>query len=128
MDIYKKGLKEGLLIQTEKGLLRLDQLFKVSQSVLAKALKDLHEQLSEQQEVSDDLAFLNDNAPVKDGKLQLTFDILKDIYTTNQEELDQKKTAAANKVHNAKILDLITRKQESAAEELSIEELQKLLK
>lgn len=128
MDIYKKGLKEGLLVQTEKGLLRLDQLFKVSQSVLAKALKDLHEQLSEQQEVSDDLAFLNDNAPVKDGKLQLTFDILKDIYTTNQEELDQKKTATANKAHNAKILDLIARKQESATEELSIEELQKLLK
>lgn len=73
------------------------------------------------------LSFLIETTVV-DVENQLRFDILKDVYLTKKKENEELKTAAEVKAHNQKILALIAEKKEGELKELSVEELEKLLK
>jgi hypothetical protein len=75
----------------------------------------------------DELSFLEDTKVV-DVENQLRFDILKDIYLTKKKEAEELRNIAETKEHNQKILSLIAEKQDSKLKDMSIEDLEKLLK
>jgi orotate phosphoribosyltransferase-like protein len=59
---------------------------------------------------------------------QLQFNIVKDVYLTKKTEAEALRDVAEVKAHNQKILTLIAKKQEDKLGELSVEELEKLIK
>ncbi len=123
--MYKQATQLGLRFQTNKGLLSTEQLFHISQTDLAAAIKVSKKALKKNDD--DDLGFLETNSKV-DKIEELRFNILKDVYLTKKAEADALRDAAATKAHNEKIDALILKKQESQLEEMSIEDLEKLRK
>lgn len=64
----------------------------------------------------------------KDKTIKLQFDIALDVLQTKAEEAEEARTKQENKEHNAKIIELIKKKQDGALEEKSIAELEEMLK
>ena len=124
MNIFEQATRLKLRISTSKGLLSVEQVWSLSMTDLADAIK------SHKQEVKkdDDLDFLTEVFSKVDEKTQLSFDILKSVYLTKKQENADAATKVAAKQHNAKIDALIAQKQEKELEGLSIEELKALKK
>lgn len=125
MEMYKQASKLGLRIQTIRGLLSVEQLWQLSQTDLSNAIKVVKKALKKTDD--DELSFLEDSKVI-DIENQLRFDILKDVYLTKKSEAESIRSAAETKAHNQKILTLIAEKQEGKLREMSIEDLEKLLK
>ena len=123
--MYKEATRLGLRFQTNKGLLSTEQLFSLTQTDLASAIKASKKLLKKNDD--DDLGFLEDNSKV-DKIEELRFNILKDVYLTKKTENEANRAEAEAKAHNAKIDELILRKPETQLAEMSIEELEKLRK
>lgn len=123
--MYKEATRLGLRFQTNKGLLSTEQLFSLTQTDLASAIKTSKKLLKKNDD--DDLGFLEDNSKV-DKIEELRFNILKDVYLTKKTENEASRAEAEAKAHNAKIDELILRKRETQLAEMSIEELEKLRK
>jgi len=123
--MYKEATRLGLRFQTNKGLLSTEQLFSLTQTDLASAIKASKKLLKKNDD--DDLGFLEDNSKV-DKIEELRFNILKDVYLTKKTENEANRAEAEAKAHNAKIDELILRKRETQLAEMSIEELEKLRK
>ena len=125
MEMYKQASKIGLRIQTNRGILSIEQLWQLNQSDLSNAIKAVKKVLKKTDD--DELSFLEDSKVV-DIENQLRFDILKDIYLTKKKESEELRDAAEIRSHNQKILSLIAEKQEGKLREMTIEELEKLIK
>jgi hypothetical protein len=125
MSIYKEAAKIGLRFQTTQGVLTTEQLFTLSLSKLATAVKAVKKQLQNDSN-DDELSFL-DETKVVDKEKQLQFEILKDVYLTKKEELDNQKTEAQRKENNQYILGLIKNKQDQELANKSIDELKAML-
>ena len=125
MDNFKQASKLKLRFQTTVGLLSVEQLWDLSQTQLSNAIKAVKKVLKTTDD--DELSFLEDTKVV-DIENQLRFDILKDVYLTKKEEVEAIRNAAEVKAHNQKILALIAEKQEGKLRDMSVEELEKLLK
>lgn len=123
--MYKQASKLGLRFQTNKGMLSVEQLWTLNQTDLSNAVKAVKKVLKTTDD--DDLSFL-DNTRTVDVENQLRFELLKDIYLTKKKETEELRDAAQTKLHNQKIIALIAEKQEGALKEMSIDELEKLLK
>lgn len=123
MEINKQANRLGLRFATSKGPLSTEQLWHLSVSQLDKLAVELNEQL----EKSDTKSFLIQKTG-KDKETQLKFDIVFDILCTKLEENEIAQKKLEDKAHNQKILELISRKQDSELEGKSIEELEALLK
>ena len=123
MDIFKQASKEQLRVATSKGSLNVEQLWSLS---LAE-LDSLAVSLEEEYKASGKKSFLSSRS-VKDKTTKLKFDVVLDILTTKVEEAEAAKQAAEDKAHNAKIIELIQKKQEGALESKSIKELEKMLR
>lgn len=123
--MYKQASKLKLRFQTNRGILSVEQLWDLSQTDLSNAVKAVKKILKKTDD--DELSFLEDSKVV-DIENQLRFDILKDVYLTKKKEAEELRDAAETKAHNQKILTLIAEKQEGKLKEMSIEELEKLLK
>ena len=123
--MYKSAERLKLRFPTNKGLLAAEQLWDLSMSDLTSAIKDVKKILKKDND--DDLSFLEDSKVV-DVQNQLRFDILKDVYVTKKSELEELRAAAENKAHNQKILTLIAEKKDNSLKEMSVEDLEKLLK
>lgn len=123
--MYKQASKLGLRIQTNKGLLAVEQLWQLSQSDLSNAIKAVKKVLVKNDD--NELSFL-ENTKVVDIENQLRFDILKDVYLTKKSEAEAIRNEAETKAHNQKILALIAEKQEGKLRDMSEEELKTLLK
>lgn len=123
--MFKQASKLKLRFQTNRGVLSLEQLWDLSQTDLANAIKAVKKVLKTGDD--DELSFL-ESTKVVDVENQLRFDILKDVYLTKKKEAEESRDAAANKAHNQKILSLIAEKQEEGLKGKSIEELEALLK
>lgn len=122
--MYKQASKLGLRIQTNRGLLTVEQLWQLNPSDLSNSIKAIKKVLEKNDD--DELSFLEDTKVV-DVENQLRFDILKDVYLTKKTEAEDIRNKAETKAHNQKILALIAEKQEGKLRDMSIEELQKLL-
>jgi len=126
MSDYKKASKMKLRINTNKGILSVEQLWDLSLTDLSTTIKQVKKSLSENS-TDDELSFLTEATSVN-PELQLSFDILKDIYITKKSERDNVQKAAEDKAHNEKIMSRIYARQEAEFDELSVDELKALLK
>lgn len=123
--MYKQASQLKLRYQTSVGLVSTEQLWDLTQTQLSNAIKAVKKVLKKTDD--DELSFLEDTKVV-DVENQLRFDILKDIYLTKKKESEELRNAAEIKAHNQKILSLIAEKQEGKLKEMSIKELEKLIK
>jgi len=124
MSNFKQATRIGLRVSTSQGPLSVEQLWQLSLNKLAILIKNVKKSL--QLDNDDDLSFLDETKKV-DPVLQLTFDILKEIYVTKKTEAETEKNAANVKAHNEKIMALIHKQQEKALGEKSVEELTAML-
>ena len=121
--MYKQASKEKLRIQTNKGLLSVEQLWDLSLTELDTLAVNLEAAYKE----SGKKSFLVTKS-VKDKTTKLLFDIVLDILTTKVEESELAREAKDNKEHNQKILNLIVEKKEGDLKEKSVKELEKMLR
>lgn len=126
MEIYKQGLKQGLRFTTSWGILTIEQLWSLNTTKLATIAKDLNSKIEEATKGSS-VSFLDEASTKVDETLQLSFDIVKDIYLTKKKEIDDAKDKASKKEHNQKIMALIVEKQEADLKNKSVEELQAMI-
>lgn len=123
--MFKQASKLQLRFQTNRGLLSTEQLWHLTLTDLSNAIKAVKKVLKKNDD--DELSFLEDTKVV-DVENQLRFDILKDVYLTKKKENEELRDAAETKAHNQKILSLIAEKKDGQLKEMSIEDLEKLLK
>lgn len=123
--MFKQASQLKLRFQTSRGILSTEQLWDLSQTDLSNAIKSVKKILKKSDD--DELSFLEDTKIV-DVENQLRFDILKEVYLTKKKESEELRNAAETKAHNQKILALIAEKQEGKLRDMSVEELEKLLK
>ena len=126
MSNYKQASKLQLRFQTNRGSLSVEQLWSLSLTDLASAIKAVKKVLKGTDN-DDELSFLDESKTV-DTENQLRFNILKDVYVDKQTALKEARSAQDRKAYEQKILDLIAEKREGALKEKSIEELEALLK
>lgn len=127
--MYKIASRKKLRIQTNRGMLSVEQLWDLSKEYIGELAKAIRKRINDQKGVTGDseLDFLKPSAQTEETIDELTFRILKDIYTTKQAEEDKAHRRAAARENNRKILELIAKKQDQELENKSIEELEKML-
>lgn len=124
MEMYKQASQIGLRIQTNKGILSVEQLWQLNQTDLSNAIKSVKKVLKKTDD--DELSFLEDDKVI-DVENELRFNILKDVYITKQAELKALREASDIKKEEQRLLSLIKDKKESAEKELTIEQLEEKL-
>lgn len=90
--MYKEASRLKLRFETTKGSLNTEQLWTLSKNQLSVIVRNLKKQLNGDSD--DELAFLDDGATQVDKKIQLMFDIAKDIYLTKKSELNSQASLA----------------------------------
>lgn len=125
--MYKQATRINLQFETEKGILNVQQLWTLGTTSLSKAVKAINKKLKEQDKDDDELSFLGNTASSKNKEDVLRFEILKDIYLTKKQEVEEAAALLSKKENNQKILELISRKKDTALEQMSVEELEKML-
>lgn len=126
MSNYKQASQLQLRFLTNKGNLSVEQLWNLSLTDLADAIKAVKKVLK-CADNDDELSFLDENKTV-DVENQLRFNILKDVYVDKQTSLKEARTATERKAFEQKILTIIAEKQEGDLKNKSIEELEAMLK
>jgi len=121
--MFEKASKLKLRFQTVQGPLSLEQLWTITDenlSILADSLK-------EEVKVSKKTNYFTKST--KANKLsKLKLNIVLDIIATIVEERGEAGEALIIKAHNQKIVDKIAAKKDSDLDDLSVEELEKMLK
>ena len=127
--MYKIASRKKLRIQTNRGMLSVEQLWDLSKEDIGELAESIRKRINDQKGVTGDseLDFLKPSAQTEETIDELTFRILKDIYTTKQAEEDKAHRRAAARENNRKILELIAKKQDEALESKSVEELEAML-
>jgi hypothetical protein len=123
MENWKEIVRKKYRFETERGILTPEQLWDLPIMELDK-LAVSHEQAYKE---SGKKSFLVTKSK-KDKELKLKFDIILDILTTKVEEQEERKLEADKKTHEQKILGLIKEKKDNELKNLSIQELEKMLK
>lgn len=124
--MYKQATQLKLRFLTKKGVLSVEQLWDLKFVDLADAVKEAKKVLTNSTG-DDELSFLDETKKVNTED-QLRFDILKDVYLSKKAENEAKRNALQDKEHNQKIMALIAEKKEDSYRNMSIEELEALLK
>ena len=128
--LYKKAAQVKLRIQTCKGLLSVEDVWGLSLANLDSSIRSLAPLVKKYQTEDSDLDFLSSNSDTKSEEtslLELSFEILKDVYITKKEEANAKAKARETKEFNQKIMSLIAEKQENSLKDKSIEELMAMI-
>lgn len=127
--MYKIASRKKLRIQTNRGMLSVEQLWDLSKEDIGELAKSIRKRINDQKGVTGDseLDFLKPSAQTEETIDELTFRILKDIYQTLQADEDSARRLAAKRQRNRKLLEVIARKQDQELEGKSIEELEKML-
>lgn len=123
MNIFKEAVSKQIRIQSNKGLLNVEQLFTLS----INDLNDLAVQLDEQYEKSNKKSFLTKTS-AKDKIAKLKFDLVYEILTDKLQEAEELANASAIKEHNNKIISLIAEKQDESLKGKTIKQLEAMLK
>lgn len=125
MELYKKASKEKIRFTTKKGLLSSEQLWDLS-------IKDLDEVvvgLEESYQTSGAKTFIpNVKETSKDRTEKLKFEVALDILQTKVKDQEVAAKAQETRRHNNRINELIAQKKEGEMNDLSVEELEKLLR
>lgn len=124
--MYKKASKLKLRFATQKGNLTVEQLWDLSMEDLKVEVKNQYEVIKEASVDDDpDLSFLGDGKV--DSKETLKFEILKDIFTTKKQEIENSAAEAEKRMKNKRIMEIIAKKQDEDLQGKSIEELKAML-
>lgn len=124
--MYKQASQIGLRVNTPRGPLSVEQLWNLSMTDLATTIKNIKKMIKSDD--VDELDFLEEGTSKVDKTLELSFNIVKDVYVTKKEAAKAIRDAADIKAHNQKILELIASKKNAELEGKSIAELEALLK
>lgn len=122
-NIFKQATKEKLRVSTNKGVLSVEQLWDLSLT----DLDNLAVSLQKEYESSKGKSFL-DKRTTKDKGLKLQFDVVFEILEAKVDENESLREVKENKEHNNKILSLIEKKKEDKLGEMSIKDLESMLK
>ena len=120
-DMYKRALKRGLRIRTPVGNVAVEDLFNLSLKQLDQVAMGLRRQIkgSEEETLFDKKDSMTDE--------KLAYDIVVDVFKTKQADEDAATKRQATLQRNARIRELMARKQDEALAEKSVEELEALL-
>ena len=118
--MYKTGTRLNLRFNIN-GSLTIAQVWSLSLSQLATLIKTLKTELKKNDD--DELSFLNVDAVQTDPKIQLRFDIAKDIYLTKAKEAEDALNFADRKVELQKLFAIKAKRAEEAQDKMSDAEL-----
>lgn len=121
MDIYKKASKDGLRFTTVKGALTVEQLWSLSLTDLDKLAVSLDKTVK----ASGDKSYLETKSR-EDATAKLRFDLVLDVLTDKVKAKEIASKAADTRAKNARIDEIIARKNDEELEGLSIEKLEAL--
>lgn len=127
MELFAKATQKGLTFKTVKGLVSVQELWKMpltssNEFNLDVVSRDVLKQVRSSQEDS----LVTQNTVSTDDEIRL--DVLKYIIEFKKGEIKSKEEAKVTEAHNARIDELIQRKKEEDLASKSIEELEKLRK
>lgn len=121
--MYKEAGKQKLRFSTTKGSLTVEQLWELD----LETLDTLAVSLEDGYKNSKGKSFL-DKKTTKDKTIKLQFDIVLDVLQSKVEESEALRDAKETKDYNQKIMGLIQAKKEESLKDLSVEELEALIK
>lgn len=124
-NIFQQASRLKLRFQTSKGFLNTEQLWDLSLTSLDQLYISLKEQLGTS---STEGLIKNSTTTKEDAELTLKLNILVEVFNTLTKEKEAKEKQKAIQSQNARIDDLIARKEDEQLANMSIEELQKLRK
>lgn len=125
--MYKQATQLKLRFETPKGVLSAENLFDLSMTDLSTTIKKVNAQLKKEQTTDNELAFL-EGTDVVESQNSLRFKILKDVYMTKKDARDAAALDYEKKQKKQRIAEIIAKKKEEALENMSIEELEAMLK
>jgi len=119
MSIFKKAIRAKLRFNSSKGILSTEDLFDLNKS----QLHNLYVSLDEQTTKGNGLL----EKTVQDQTLQLKMEIVKDVFETKEAEKEARQNIAARKAKEQRILEILQKKQDESLENLTEDELKKML-
>lgn len=125
--MYKKASRLKLRFKTKFGLLTVDQLWEIKLNDLKAAVKDAHVEWKKLSKVDSELSFLDGSTDSEDEIPKLAFDILKDVYTTRQDEIKSASEAAVVNREIKHLEEILASKKEESLKSMSVEEIEKLI-
>ena len=125
MNIFAKATRCKLRVETVSGLLSVAQLWDLKPTKLSSYLKVVNKKLQETS--GDDLSFLDETNEV-DPILQLTFEVLKEIYLIKRGEEKEAQALADMKKNNEEILAALHEVEKRDLLSKTPEELRSMLK
>lgn len=105
-----------------KGMINIEDLWDLSVENLDKVFKCLNAEMKKTKEES-----LLSTKSKDDEVLEMKIDIVKYIVEVKQKEKEEREKMFLNKERNQKIMSIIAAKQDEELQNMSVEELQKLL-
>jgi len=128
MDMYKKASKLKLRFETlKKGQITVEDLWDLPlTSANGVSLDGIAIKVNRDLKGSEEESFVA-AASKASSELQLKLNILKDVIATKQDEKTKAKSVVESKAKREKILNIIAKKQNDSLENMSEEDLQKLL-
>jgi len=127
MNLFEQAARLKLRFNTQKGNLTVEDLWDIPlTSAKSVSLDGIARGLNRQLKDSAEESFVA--TPSKTNlALQVRFDVVKHVIAVRLSEREAAKNVAANKMRREKVAGIIAKKQDAALENLSIEELEKLL-
>ena len=125
--MYKQAAQLKLRFETPKGVLSAENLFDLSMTDLSTTIKKVNAQLKKEQTTDNELALV-EGTDVVESQNSLRFKILKDVYMTKKDARDAAALDYEKKQKKQRIAEIIAKKKEEALENMSIEELEAMLK
>jgi signal recognition particle GTPase len=120
MSIYKQALRKHIRFEF-KGLRSTEELWELK----LEDLDGLFQQLNSQRKSRLEESLLSDKS-TEMTELDLKIEIIKDIVATLLKEKADRQEAAAKAAQKKKILEAIARKNDSALEDMTVEELEQM--
>lgn len=120
--MYKKASKKQLRISTLRGSLTVEQLWNLSLAELNEIAIGLDKEL----EQSSGKSYIKENN-TEDSDDKLRRNIVVDIIETKQKDSDEYSKSLATKQRNQNILEIIEKKKQGSLEDMSVEDLEKML-
>ena len=126
-NMYKQAARVGLLFDTSKGMITINDLWTLPlQSNHGLCLDEIAVGLSREIESAGTVSFVT-TLPTVDRLVNLRFEIIKDVISTQLEAQESRKSTAEKVAKKQEILALIADKQKDALGNQSIDELTEML-
>lgn len=124
-NIYKWAARESVRFQSPKGVLSVEDLFRVDLDILDQVYRSLKMQLRDA-DGSDSL--LDDNSGSEEAQdLRLAIELVTDVFKTRKEETELAEKKLKRAKERQKIAEIIAEKEEGDLRSMSIEALKGLL-